>query len=168
VTDLPALPDINFTELLTQLFTKVYYGHTIGEVFALSLALEQAVDSVATARLADPAPWANRLFARVWRRVPQDEKGAILHEVLNQSGRTPSESKATCKAVRAVWNLRNTLAHSALSAPAVGMEALRFDGYHKGEFTVKELTPEIVTSTLADGHAALQDLLRIFAASEQK
>jgi len=62
--------------------TKTMYGHTIGEVLTLSVALERTVDKVCAASLAQ-GEWAQEtLIELVLDQIRVDQKLKVLRQVL--------------------------------------------------------------------------------------
>jgi hypothetical protein len=69
-------------DIVISVLTKGFYGHTLGEILTVALALERAVDE-ALAEGLGASNWAkDELIEKVLGHVPRDQKIKLLEGVL--------------------------------------------------------------------------------------
>ena len=145
--------------ILLKIATKTMYGHTIGEVLALSVALERTVDKVCAASLAQ-GEWAQEtLIELVLDQIRGDQKLKVLRQVLVHAGHCHPD--ALVNAIREVVRLRNDLAHSALVDECLDEQGWVLSGRRRDLDRSVHIPVEQVTLTIDAGSRALDGLLRL-------
>jgi len=135
------------------------YGHTIGEVLTLSVALEQIVDKVCSASLAQ-GEWAQKtLIELVLDQIRVDQKLKVLRQVLVHAGHCDPDTLVD--AIREVGHLRNALAHSALVDEGLDEQGWVLGSRRRSLDRSVHIPIEQVTLTIDAGNRALDGLLRL-------
>lgn len=154
------------TEMATlagRLLAKAFYGHTMGEVLTLSVALERGVDEVIASQLGG-SPWAKQTLAdQLLGHVPRDQKAKILRAVLRQLGDCDAESTGT--SVDRVYKLRDRLAHSALVEEGIDDQGWSLATRRRGVERSHHIPVDEVHEILENGKAALAALLALLEES---
>lgn len=150
-------PTRRMGELIGQLLVKTFYGHTVGEVLALAVALERAVDET-IARGLGRSGWAQvELIEQVLGSVPRDQKLKVLGDVLRKDdSRVVS---AIVEQIRALYRVRDQFAHGALSPQAMSEGGWQLTSRRRGVEKDVELHPMDVEAAINGGKDALEDLL---------
>ncbi|MFI7431884.1 hypothetical protein ACIBPB_33470 [Micromonospora sp. NPDC049836] len=149
---------VDIGQLLGNLLAKTYYGHAVGEVLSIALALESMIDSALIKALVKPdretiAFATEKLFGQMGR----ERKFSLLLPTLQLVGaQNPGQ---ICDRIKNLFQLRDKIAHSAIIEMTTQANALNLVGYRRGKLQTHGLTPELISKTIEEGQQAIQDLL---------
>lgn len=148
----PPTPSKTLADLAVQLVAKTVYGHTIGEVLALSLSWEQAIDAALVKSLGrDDQSSREVLLREVVAPLGRERKLRALQEALIVS--LPGVD-ADVRAAKALFELRDRLAHSAFVRPD-GTATLEGVTYHRGQSGSLDFTDQMAPTVIDDARRAL-------------
>jgi hypothetical protein len=143
MNDSKPAPDIN--SMIGKILLKTFYGHTMGEVLALSVALERVVDEFCAINLGGSS-WEQDAFAEyVLGHVPRDQKLKLLKHILIHVAH--EDPHAVTSAVAAAYRLRDSLAHSALVEEGLDEQGWRLESRRRGVERSVKVSLDEVTNT---------------------
>jgi hypothetical protein len=152
-------PAADIGSLIGKIFVKTIYGHTMGEVLTLSVALERAVDEICALKLGGGS-WAQDALAEyVVGHVPRDQKLKLLKHILIHVAYEDPDT--VTRAVVAAYRLRDSLAHSALVEESLDEHGWRLESRRRGVERPVQVTHDEVTNTLESGKEALAELISL-------
>ena len=152
------------TTLVARLMVKTFYGHTMGEVLTLAVALERGVDEVIASQLGG-SQWAQQALSdQLLGHVPRDQKAKILQAILRHLDDPDAES--TAAAVNGVYKLRDRLAHSALVADGLDDQGWTVETRRRGVERSHHIPVDEVTKIVENGQSALASLLALLEESQ--
>jgi hypothetical protein len=155
-------PSTDISSMIGRILLKTFYGHTMGEVLALSVALERVVDEICALNLGGGS-WEQDAFAEyVLGHVPRDQKLKLLKHILIHVAH--EDPDAVTSAIVAAYRLRDSLAHSALVEEGLDEQGWRLEGRRRGVERSVQVSLDEVTNTVEAGKNALDELIRLCGA----
>ncbi len=135
--------------MLGKLLLKTFYGHTVGELLALEVALVGTIESFIAAELATTVEAREELTDVVLSKLSRERQLQILRELLDRSG---DEAAATVEqGIRAVYKLRDRFAHGGLVGDGITEDGWLLTAKRGSKKPASPVSQEEVERVIADG-----------------
>ncbi len=152
-------PATEMATVIGRLMVKTFYGHTMGEVLTLAVALERGVDEVIAVQFGG-SRWAQQVLSdQLLGHVPRDQKVKLLLAAMQHLD--DPDAVATATAVNGVYTLRDRFAHSALVAEGLDDQGWTLETRRRGVERSARISVDEVNKILDNGKVALAALLEL-------
>lgn len=153
--------------MLGRLLLKTFYGHTVGELLALEVALVGRIESLIAAELTTGEEARAELTELVLSKLGRERQVQILRELLDRRGDEGASTVEQC--VRAVYKLRDRFAHGGLVGAGISEDGWLLTAKHGSKNPASPVSQDEVERVIADGKrwlAVLTEVLDVSMAEE--